>query len=225
MEQAEHAFAGRNRYRVAPAQGAEDARSAPIRRESSLGCRQQDEHDRRRRRADVFLVLKELSGECRRGDDERRRPLELRRLRGARALLERRERVRAEHAEAPRLGEVMVRREAGDAEQVEQDLARYRLRAGMPVRSARVRQLGPAPASPPPARRRPPGGRAGAPPACVSSLAGAMGMQPPCAPASSSSGLVLPSAWPIRVGSENGSSLNAPDVTALIAPAPRATFP
>ena len=50
-------------------------------------------------------------------------------------------------------------------------------------------------------------------------------MQPPCAAASSSSGLVFPSAWPMRVGSENPSSENAPEVAALIDPPPRATFP
>ena len=41
-------------------------------------------------------------------------------------------------------------------------------------------------------------------------------MQPPCAAASSSSGLVLPSAWPIRVGRENPSSLNAPESPVIV---------
>jgi hypothetical protein len=61
-------------------------------------------------------------------------------------------------------------------------------------------------------------------PARDSSLASDIVRQAPCAAASSSSGLVLPSACPIRVGSENGRSLNAP-VSPLIVPPPRATFP
>ena len=40
-----------------------------------------------------------------------------------------------------------------------------------------------------------------------------------------SSGLVFPSGAAIRVGSEYGSALNAPDDAAVIAPAPRARFP
>src|SRR5581483_3960006 len=47
-------------------------------------------------------------------------------------------------------------------------------------------------------------------PACVNSLASDIVMQPPCAAASSSSGLVFPSACPIRVGSEYSRSENAP---------------
>ena len=66
--------------------------------------------------------------------------------------------------------------------------------------------------------------RPGGVPACVSSPASDIVMQPPCAAASSSSGLVFPSAWPMRVGSEKPRSANAP-VPAEIAPAPRATFP
>ena len=67
--------------------------------------------------------------------------------------------------------------------------------------------------------------RPGGVPAFVSSPASDIVMQPPCAAASSSSGLVLPSASPMRVGSENPSSENAPELAAVIEPAPRATFP
>ena len=49
-------------------------------------------------------------------------------------------------------------------------------------------------------------------------------MQPPCAAASSSSGLVLPSAAPMRVGSENSRPEKAP-VPPEMEPTPRATFP
>ena len=41
----------------------------------------------------------------------------------------------------------------------------------------------------------------------------------------SSSGLVFPSAAPIRVGSEYDRPAKAPDVAAVIAPEPRARFP
>ena len=61
-------------------------------------------------------------------------------------------------------------------------------------------------------------------PACVSSPASDIVRQPAWAAASSSSGLVLPSGVPMRLGSENGSELNVP-VPAVIEPFPRATFP
>ena len=66
--------------------------------------------------------------------------------------------------------------------------------------------------------------RVGGVPAWVSSLASDIVRQPPCAAASSSSGLVLPPGSPIRLGSENGSELNAP-VPAVIAPLPPRDIP
>ena len=67
--------------------------------------------------------------------------------------------------------------------------------------------------------------RPGGVPAAVSSPASDIVKQPPCAAASSSSGLVFPSGAAIRVGSEYGSAVNAPEDAAVIAPAPRARFP
>ena len=171
-------------------------------------------------------------------------------LRRARALLQPRERLRPEHAEAPRLRQMVVRREPRDVEQLEQRLPRHGLGAERLVRPPRRCELGEAharraetwtsapartsscgeraalvglldarpaarrrrarrPRRPPRRARRRSGGpgprprpsrsctstssRPGGVPACVSSLASDIVMQPPCAAASSSSGLVFPS--------------------------------
>src|SRR5262249_3770645 len=81
-------------------------------------------------------------GERRARDDERRRAVELQRLRGAGAFLEPRECRRAEHAEPPGLREVVRRSKARDVEQLEQLLARHRLRAERLVRAPLPRKLG-----------------------------------------------------------------------------------
>jgi hypothetical protein len=67
--------------------------------------------------------------------------------------------------------------------------------------------------------------RSGGKPAPVSSPATDIVMQPPWAAASSSSGLVFPCVTAIRLGSENGSSENAPVLAAVSVPSPRARFP
>ena len=65
----------------------------------------------------VLLVLDRVAVLDRRGGDERRRAVELRgRLRAGRRL-EPRERLRPEHAEPPRVGQVVVRRPARELEQ------------------------------------------------------------------------------------------------------------
>ena len=147
MEQAEHALAASDPDRLAAAHRSNARGRPPVGREPALGRREQNEHDRRRGRAHVFLVLQELSREERGGDDERRRATELRRFGGAGALLQERESVGAEHAEAPRLREVVVRREAGDVEQLEQRLAGHRPRFERLVGAPRVCELGQAHAS------------------------------------------------------------------------------
>ena len=95
VEQAEDALAARDADRLAAPARAQHAGRAPVARQSALGRGEQDELDRRRRRADVLLVLDEVAAERGRGDDERRRAVELRGLLLARDLLERRERLRA----------------------------------------------------------------------------------------------------------------------------------
>jgi hypothetical protein len=75
----------------------------------------------------VLLVLNWVAGLDHGRDDERRRAVELRRGLLAGGLLEARERLRAEHPEAPRVGEIVVRRPAGQLEQLVQGLARNRL--------------------------------------------------------------------------------------------------
>ncbi len=82
--------------------------------------------------------------------------------------------------------------------------------------------------SPPPRRARSgrrPRADSGGCPSPVSSPASEVVKQPPCAAASSSSGLVLPSGLPIRDARVKGSSENAPDEPAVSMPRPRARFP
>ena len=87
-----------------------------------------------RRGADVLLVLDETAGQRRGDEHERRRPVELRRLLRAADLLQPGQRLRPEHAEAPRLREVVVRRQPGEVEQLKQRLARNRVRPELLVR-------------------------------------------------------------------------------------------
>ena len=72
--------------------------------------------------------------ERRRDEHERRRAVELRRLLRAADLLQPRQRLRPEHAEAPRLRQMVVRRQPGEVEQLEQRLARNRVRPELLVR-------------------------------------------------------------------------------------------
>ena len=99
---------------------------------------EQHVRDRRRDRAEVLLVLDRVVGAHLAGDHERRRAVELRGGLGPGGLLERVERLRPEHAEAPRVGEVVVRRPAGQLEQLLELLARHRLGAVGLVRAARA---------------------------------------------------------------------------------------
>src|SRR6266542_1110848 len=280
MEQAQHALTARHAGRLPAPRGAEDAGCPPVGGEAALGRREEDEHDRRSGRADILFVLDQIAGQRGCGEDEGRRAVELRRLRGAGTLLEARECLPAEHTESPRLRQMMIRREARDVEQLDQCLSWNGLGPERLVRPPRRRELGKAHArraetwSSAPARRsscenehpssavaraacsaassipsaattastceatiwwpspstssitirHPTSSRCGGVPARVSSLAIDIVRQPPCAAASSSSGLVLPSACPMRGGSEKPSSENAPE-SALIDPTPRATFP
>src|SRR5581483_10322074 len=122
VEQPEHALSRVDPDDLAPPRGAEQRRRPPVGREPALRRGEQDEHDRGGRRAEVLLVLDELPRQGGGRDDERRRPLELRRLARPGARLQRLERLGPEDAEPPRLREVMVRREPRDVEQLEKDL-------------------------------------------------------------------------------------------------------
>src|SRR5439155_21906627 len=86
-------------------------------------------------------VLQLVARESCRGDHEGRRPLELGRVAGAGRLLQALERPRPEHAEAPRLGEVVVRREAREVEQLLDLASRERLRPERLVRAPRPDRL------------------------------------------------------------------------------------
>ncbi len=141
MQEREHALAGRNAERVAAAGRAEDRRRAPVRREPVLRRGKQHEHDCRRRRAHILLVLNEVAREHGRREDERRRAVELHALR-RRALLQPCERLRADDAEAPGLRQVMVRREARGVEHLEERFAGDGFRAEDLVGPALACELG-----------------------------------------------------------------------------------
>src|SRR2546429_1568697 len=280
MQQAENPLAVGDGDRLTTARGTQARGGAPVRREAALGRCEQHEHDRGGSRTHVLLVLHELAGESRGPDDERGCAVELRSLDGACALLEQPKAVGPEHAEAPRLREVVVRREAREVEKLQQRLAWNGLRAeglvrppacsevgeaharraetctsapprssswenGHPASAFATASLRPASSSPSAATakstcdatiwwpwpstssitiRQVTSSRPVGVPAFDSSPDSDIAMQPPCAAASSSSGLVLPSGRPIRDGSEKPSSLNAPEPPVSV-PFPRAAFP
>src|SRR5262249_14379803 len=95
---------------------------------------EQDELDCGCGSAHVLLVHHEVSGENRRRKHESGSPVELLRLLLAGHALQRPERLWPEDPKAPRLGEMVGRREARDGEQLEQGLARHRLGAERLVR-------------------------------------------------------------------------------------------
>src|SRR5205823_12992790 len=89
--------------RLAPCASAEHARRAPVTRQAACMRTEQKGVDRARRRADVLLVLDQVAAQSGRREHERRRTLELRRLRGPCCFLQALERLRSEHAKAPRV--------------------------------------------------------------------------------------------------------------------------
>src|SRR3954451_8440482 len=258
MQETENPLARIDPDDLPTARGTEKRRRSPVRGEAALGRGQEHERDRGRGCADVLFVLHELAAQKGRRDHERRRALELHGLARPAALLQRGKRLRADDAEAPGLRQMMVRREPGNSEQLEQDVVRDRLVPECLVCASRLGELAEIHArraetcTSAPARfsscenghpssafsaatasavsSRPstettastfeptiwwpwpstssmtimhvtsrwPGGV----PAWVSSVARDIVMQPPWAAASSSSGLVFPSAFPIRDGSE-----------------------
>src|SRR5581483_8364897 len=160
VEEPQHALAARDAEYLAAAPRAEDSGRSPVRGETPLGGAEQDEHRGGGGGTDVLLVLHEVAREQGGEDDERRRAVEFRRLGRARRFLQTVERRGAEHAEAPRLRQVMVRGKTCEREQLQQRPARDRLGAERLVRPSRCRQLGEAHARPAPtcsstpARRR-----------------------------------------------------------------------
>ena len=120
---------------------AQHGRRAPVAGEPARVRGEQHDVGRDRRGGVVLLVLDRVAGLDDRDDDERRRAVELRRGLLARRLLQARERLRAEHAEAPRVGQVVVRRPARELEQLVERLARNRLGSVDLVRPARADRL------------------------------------------------------------------------------------
>ncbi len=86
----------------------EEPRGAPVGGEASRVCSEQDDVDGTGRREQVFPVLVGIAGLERARDDERGSPAELRGLVRRAGGDEPVEGLRAEHAEAPRLRQVVV---------------------------------------------------------------------------------------------------------------------
>ena len=88
MDQPEHALPVRNAERFAAGARAHDAWCSPVPREPALMRPEQDGVDRTCCRADVLFVGDQVARERGRREDERRRSLELRRLRRACSFLD-----------------------------------------------------------------------------------------------------------------------------------------
>src|SRR6266542_2547644 len=101
VDEAEEPLAVGQADRVAPRLRAQHQWCPPVARESARVRREEHCVDRARGRADVLLVLLEVPDQYSGGNDERRRTLELRSFGGACRLLEPRQGLGAEHAEAP----------------------------------------------------------------------------------------------------------------------------
>ena len=119
--------------RLAALRGAQHRRRAPVAAEPArVRAEQQDE--RRARGGGVVLLvgLRVLALLHDRGGDQRRRAVELRRRLRTCGRLERGQRLRAEHPEAPRVREVVVGRPAGQLEELLERLPVDRARARRP---------------------------------------------------------------------------------------------
>ena len=114
---------------------------APVGREAAAVAGQQDDVGGAGGGVQVLLVLDRVAGERAGADDQGRRAVELRgRLRPGR-LLQALERLRADHAEAPGVGQVVVRRPAGQVEDLLEHGAIDRLGPVGLVRPARADRL------------------------------------------------------------------------------------
>ena len=102
---------------------------------------QQDGVDRARGGVKILLVLDRVAGQDAGRDDQARRPLELHSLGRPTCLLEPAQRLRAQDAEPPGLGQVMVRRPARELQQLLQRPARHRIGPEGLVRTASADHL------------------------------------------------------------------------------------
>src|SRR4051794_10596089 len=89
----------------------------------------------------ILLVLDRVTGLDRRGDHERGRAVQLRRALRPGRLLQRRQRLRPDDAEAPGVGDVVRRRPASQLEELVERLARHRVGPEGLLRSPRADRL------------------------------------------------------------------------------------
>ncbi len=116
---------------------AQQGRRAPVAGEPAGVGAEQDDVGGDRGRVQVLLVLDRVAAERAGDDDQGRGAVELRRPLRPGGLLQARQRGRTDDAKAPGRGQVVVRRPAGQLEQLEDLLARERLRPEGLVGAAR----------------------------------------------------------------------------------------
>src|SRR5260221_3618929 len=129
VEQADEALAVGKADRGAPLLAAQQAGGAPVAGEAAGMGGEQDDVGGDGGGVQVLLVGDRVAAERGRDDDHGRRAVELDRALRAGRLLQPRQRLRPDDAEAPGDGEVVVGRPARQLEQLLQLLARQRLRS------------------------------------------------------------------------------------------------
>src|SRR3954469_2922656 len=144
VQQADRPLIGGHGERRAAGLGLHDRHGAPVAGEPARVCGEQHDVGGHGGGEHVLVVLRSIAGLLDGRGDQRRRAIEL----GAAArlgvlghLLECLARDGAQHAEAPRVGEVVIGRPAGELEQLEQDVVGDGVRAERLVRAAGADQV------------------------------------------------------------------------------------
>ncbi len=127
VEEADEALVVAEADGAPPRLPAQQLGRAPVAGEAAGVGGEQDDVGGDRGRVQVLLVLDRVAAEHGGDDDQGRRAVELRRALGAGRLLQARQRLRADDAEAPGRGQVVVRRPARQLEQLLELLAVERL--------------------------------------------------------------------------------------------------
>jgi hypothetical protein len=128
VQQSDETLAVRQADRVPSGLLAQDARGSPVAGQPVGVCSEQHDVAGNRGGVKVLLILLGVAGQRTGGDDQGRSTIELRRCFRPGRLLEPLQRRWAEDAEAPRRGEVVIGRPAGQLEQIVDLLAGNRLR-------------------------------------------------------------------------------------------------
>lgn len=141
MDEPEEPFSVRQTDGLATRLCSEDVRGAPVAGKATGMRGEQDGVDRAGRRAQILLVLLEVAAQGSRGQNQRRRSVELWRFARAGSLLQAAERLRTENAKAPRVRPVVVRSPTRELEQLVERVRRDRFGAERLVRPARTDQF------------------------------------------------------------------------------------